>query len=115
MKFGTSLYTLFFGKLIGNDSFGNKYYERKGKRYGHDQRWVTYRGAVDPSKVPAEWHGWLHHVDDCPPTDAYKKYSWQKPHQQNLTGTGGAYYPPGSILSGGKRDKATGDYQAWRP
>ena len=30
---GTFLYTLFNGKLIGRDEFGNKYYEnKKGKR-----------------------------------------------------------------------------------
>jgi NADH:ubiquinone oxidoreductase subunit len=115
MKFGTALYTLFFGQLIGSDSFGNRYFERKGGRYMRPQRWVMYRGVAEPSKVPPEWHAWLHHVNDTLPKDLKKPYLWQKQHQQNLTGTNGAYYPPGSILSGGKRDKATGDYQAWKP
>ena len=26
---GTRLFTLFFGKLVGEDDFGNKYYESK--------------------------------------------------------------------------------------
>jgi NADH:ubiquinone oxidoreductase subunit len=26
-----------------------------------------------------------------------------------------AYRPPGSILAGGRRPKATGDYQPWTP
>lgn len=115
MKFGTALYTLFFGKRIGDDIFGNRYYERKGARYNRPQRWVVYRGLAEPSKVPPEWHGWLHHIEECPPSDAMKPHDWQKPHQQNLTGSNGAYYPEGHILSGGKRAKATGDYQAWRP
>ena len=33
----------------------------------------------------------------------------------NLTGTKAAYRPPGHILKGGQRDKATGDYEAWTP
>lgn len=115
MKFGTALYTLFFGKLMGSDSFGNRYYERKGGRYRHAQRWVVYRGAVEPSKIPAEWHGWLHHIVDVPPRSDAPLYRWQRPHQPNLTGTSGAYFPPGHRLSGGKRHKATGDYKAWSP
>lgn len=115
MKFGTALYTLFFGRLVGSDAFGNRYYERNAMHGARSQRWVMYRGVAEPSKVPPEWHGWLHHVEGALPQDLQKPYRWQKPHQQNLTGTNGAYYPPGSILSGGKRDKATGDYQAWKP
>ena len=29
---GTKLYTIFFGRLVGKDDFGNKYYENKKKR-----------------------------------------------------------------------------------
>ena len=43
--FGTFLYTIFFGKLVGKDEFGNKYYKnKKGKR------WVIYKGEVNASK-----------------------------------------------------------------
>ena len=43
---GTFLYTLFFGKLVGKDSFGNKYYiSKKGKR------WVIYNGEINASKI----------------------------------------------------------------
>jgi NADH:ubiquinone oxidoreductase subunit len=66
--------------------------------------------------VPAEWHGWLHHTVDTPPTEeSYQPRSWQKPHRENMTGTAGAYRPSGSILSSGHRPKATGDYKAWKP
>ena len=34
--FGTRLKTLISGKFVGQDSFGNKYYENKNKR----ERWV---------------------------------------------------------------------------
>jgi len=43
------------------------------------------------------------------------RQSWQKPYQPNMTGTDRAYLPPGHTLEGGKRGKATGDYEAWRP
>ena len=43
--FGTRLKTIFFGKYVGSDSFGNKYYEsKKGKR------WVIYSNEIDASK-----------------------------------------------------------------
>jgi NADH:ubiquinone oxidoreductase subunit len=32
-----------------------------------------------------------------------------------MTGTPGAYRPPGSTLASGRRPKATGDYKAWSP
>lgn len=114
MKLGTSLYTLFFGKAVGEDKFGNRYFEQKrqGKRA---KRWVLYRGVAEPSKVPPEWHGWLHHIELSPPDSSQNAYTWQKPHRPNMTGTPGAYFPPGSVLAGGQRDKATGDYEPWQP
>jgi NADH:ubiquinone oxidoreductase subunit len=33
----------------------------------------------------------------------------------NMTGTGDAYRPSGSILSKVVRPRATGDYKPWRP
>ena len=32
-----------------------------------------------------------------------------------MTGTPYAYHPPGSILRGGHRARATGDYEPWTP
>jgi NADH:ubiquinone oxidoreductase subunit len=36
-------------------------------------------------------------------------------HVPNLTGTDRAYRPPGHTLQGGRRDRATGDYEPWTP
>jgi NADH:ubiquinone oxidoreductase subunit len=89
-------------KKIGSDALGNTYFEappRKGKfkgDYTRPRRWVMYNGKPEASSVPPEWHGWLH-------------------YQTNVTGTNQAYRPPGHMLEGGKRDKATGDYEAWSP
>lgn len=105
-------------KRVGQDSGGNTYYRAKARKgYKHERRWVIYEGVAEASKVPPEWHGWLHHQTDVVPSDGSNSFRrpWQKPHQQNMTGTTGAYRPPGHILEGGKRDKATGDYESWTP
>jgi NADH:ubiquinone oxidoreductase subunit len=109
---GTLLYTKLKGKKVGQDGQGNTYYQTSdGKR-----RWVIYNGVVEASRVPAEWHGWLHKTVAEPPTVKPPKVKpWERPHQANLTGTGGAYFPPGSLTREGKRDPATGDYEAWKP
>ncbi len=105
-------------KKIGVDPSGNKYYQTKPRSgYKHNRRWVIYKGTPEATKVPPEWHGWLHHQTDIIPdtNEASFRRVWQKPHKPNLTGTDQAYRPPGHILSGGKREKATGDYEAWVP
>ena len=113
----TLCHTALFGKLAGADSFGNRYYQ--GRRYmagGRYRRWVVYHGDVEASRVPPEWHAWLHHtVDDAPAKDGAPRQSWQKEHLPNQTGTDGAYRPPGHIQASGRRDRATGDYQPWTP
>lgn len=110
--FGTRVMTWRKGEKVGTDSQGNVYYrERSGKR-----RWVIYNGEVEASRVPPEWHGWLHYTVDEPPTVAPPVVKpWEKDHVPNLTGTVLAYAPPGSLLGAGTRPKATGDYEAWKP
>lgn len=105
------------GEKVGEDTFGNAYYRGKPRKgYKRERRWVIYGGDTpEATLVPPEWHGWLHHQSDDIPSEEGFRRSWQKPHQQNLTGTTQAYRPPGHILEGGKRDKATGDYEAWQP
>jgi NADH:ubiquinone oxidoreductase subunit len=105
------------GALVGEDEQGNKYYqERKASLDGRPRRWVVYNGVAEASRVPVDWHGWMHHTFEDPPTVApFKLKSWEKPHQPNQTGTPGAYHPPGSLERGGQRAKATGDYEAWTP
>lgn len=107
------------GRKIGTDPLGNVYYEAAPRPgYKRPRRWVIYKGRDDASTVPPQWHGWLHHQTDHLPTDpeaAVFRRSWQKPHRPNPTGTPDAYHPPGHVLAKGKRDKATGDYEAWSP
>ena len=106
---GTRLFTLFRGRKAGQDEFGNIYYTNSKGR-----RWVIYNGIAEASKVPAHWHRWLHKTTDEVPQNV-QGHAWEKPHLPNLTGTDGAYVPKGHINSGTKRNKATGDYEAWKP
>lgn len=107
------------GVFIGEDGYGNRYFEARDNSDSYDgrkRRWVIYQGYADASKVPSEWHGWLHYTFDEPPTVApFKIKAWEKDHLPNLTGTIHAYRPQGALSRGGERQKATGDYEAWIP
>ncbi len=113
---GTKLHTLVYGKFIGRDEFGNRYYQARSVRRGENKkrRWVIYQGIAEASKVPANWHGWLHYTLDAPLPQA-KQYQWQKQHLPNLTGTLGRYLPRGHVRKGGVRAPAAADYQPWKP
>lgn len=112
-SFGTLLFTSRKGKKVGEDDQGNIYYQQKD---GH-RRWVIYKnGPVEASRVPAEWHGWLHYTsDELPSETPLKVKDWEKDHQPNLTGSAAAYFPSGSEHAGGKRAATASDYEAWRP
>ena len=106
-------------KFVGEDDFGNKYYEavtNKDSYDGRRRRYVIYKGYAEASKIPPDWHGWMHYtVDTLPSQEKYTPRPWQKPHRMNMTGTAQAYRPSGSILASGKRPAATGDYKPWQP
>ncbi len=119
---GTRLFTWLRGELVGRDQQGNRYYRAKGGGHTHkdslrkERRWVIYDGEVEASRVPPDWHAWLHHTtDQVPPEGGVPRKSWEKEHQPNQTGTIQAYRPPGHTLKGGKRAPATGDYEPWTP
>jgi NADH:ubiquinone oxidoreductase subunit len=109
---GTLLMTWWKGELVGEDQFGNRYYREKGNP---KRRWVIYKGEPDGSRTPPEWRAWLHRTVSEPPLGPRTPIPWEKEHAPNLTGTARAYRPSGSLLEGGRRPHATGDYEAWRP
>ena len=86
--FGTFLKTLFFGKYVGKDEFGNKYYKDKS-----DKRWVIYHKNIEATKITSDWFLWMHHTIDKIPNDNEKKFDWQKKHLENKTGSPDAYKP----------------------
>ncbi|GIU67264.1 NADH:ubiquinone oxidoreductase subunit NDUFA12 [Candidatus Phycosocius spiralis] len=103
--------------LIGEDDQGNRYFEeRKATLEGRKRRYVIYKGYAEPSRVPVEWHGWLHHTFEHPPTvEPFLLKSWEKSHLPNLTGTVFAYRPKGSLGALARRARASSDYEAWSP
>ena len=107
------LRVLFGGKLMGEDQFGNKYYE-KGAR-----RMVMYNGLAESSKVPPLYHGWLHGGGEFPGESEYAAPRWLKPHLPNLSGTGAAYYPKRhpsqSLREAASGTRMRGSYNSWNP
>ena len=105
--FGTFLYTIFFGKLVGKDEFGNKYYKNsKGKR------WVIYNGEINASKITSDWFSWIHNISsELPEKGQKEKYIWQKPHKENKTGTKESLQP--KLVK--KIDKKFRKYESWKP
>ena len=85
---GTFLKTLFFGKFVGKDHFGNKYYKNK-----NDERWVVYSNNIEATKITSDWFLWMHHTIDKSQNDNEEKYIWQKDHLGNKTGTKDSFKP----------------------
>ncbi|MGA0543012.1 NADH:ubiquinone oxidoreductase subunit NDUFA12 [Neotabrizicola sp. VNH66] len=106
----TRFFTWRNGVKVGEDTQGNVFYRSKdGKR-----RWVIFNGEMEATRVSPDWHGWLHHTYDQPPTEAPLKHKpWEKPHLENLSGSDLAYAPPGSIRRGAPAERR--DYEAWQP
>jgi NADH:ubiquinone oxidoreductase subunit len=97
-------------KKIGKDSAGNVYFEAKARKgYNHPRRWVLYNGKPEATKVPPEWHGWLHYQTDVVPAFQSFRRVWQKPSYPNKTGSDKAYNPAGSAA------KTESIYEAWVP
>lgn len=116
---GTWMLTRRRGEPMGEDEIGNRYYRRAGAAsWRAERRWVVYAGAgeIEASSVPPGWNAWLHHNRELPPSRTPLTVKrWERPHLPNLSGTPQAYVPPGHTARGGRRDRATGDYEAWRP
>ncbi|MEE9433152.1 MAG: NADH:ubiquinone oxidoreductase subunit NDUFA12 [Sphingorhabdus sp.] len=114
---GTMLFSARKGHKVGEDEFGNRYFQTKdGQAKEGGRRWVIYNGPNDASRVPPEWHGWLHHTHDGDP-ESYlpPERNWEAGPTANLTGSKDAYRPAGALERGGRRAAATGDYQPWTP
>ncbi len=106
----TRIHTWRNGVKVGEDEQGNIYYTTRDSK----RRWVIFNGEAEASRVNADWHGWLHHTfKDTPENKPFAHKNWEKPHQENLTGTSMAYAPDGSIRI--LEPKSRSDYEAWQP
>ena len=111
---GTILYTMFSGKVIGQDKFGNRYFISRKKPF---RKWVLYKNEKDPTIIPVNWQQWLTDDNDIKlpleniPND---KYTWEKDRIQNNTGTSKAYHPAKDfkkVQVGNKKNKN----KYWKP
>lgn len=118
---GTAVFSALNGEQVGTDASGNKYFRARKKGTakdsgGREKRWVIYNGANDASRVPAEWHGWLHgSFDALPESHLPPPRIWETDYTPNPTGTSAAYRPQGALERGGRRARASGDYESWTP
>ncbi|MFI0395944.1 NADH:ubiquinone oxidoreductase subunit NDUFA12 [Paracoccus jiaweipingae] len=106
----TQVWTWLYGTRVGEDAQGNIFYQNKDAT----RRWVIYNGEAEASRVSPDWHGWLHHTFDQPPSkEPLAHQPWEQPHHENLTGSTAAYRPEGSLYFA--EPKARKDYEAWQP
>ena len=61
MSLGFKLYSFFNGKLVHEDSLGNKFYHDKSNI---NKRWVVYAPNLGPESLPTDYHNWLHGTSD---------------------------------------------------
>ncbi len=117
MTIGTRLFTMLRGAMVGTDTDGNRYYlDKRAAVGGRRKRWVLYHGTAEASKVPPDWHAWLHYTIDEPPSvRPLPSHPWERRHQANPTGTPEAQLPSGHPSGNGRRQRATGDYEPWKP
>ncbi|XP_030757651.1 probable NADH dehydrogenase [ubiquinone] 1 alpha subcomplex subunit 12 [Sitophilus oryzae] len=86
------------GQCVGEDKFGNKYFENREYFIGRS-RWVEYAPyyvlEYDGSQIPAEWFGWLHYKTDLLPycDPSRPNYKWMLEHEENMSGTTGQFMP----------------------
>ena len=112
-SWGTSILTRRHGTEVGKDEAGNLYFQHKDNP---QRRWVIYAGNNDGSRVPPGWQSWLRGtIDEVPEKGLPPRRTWEKDFSPNLTGSGEAWRPSGSLRAKGQRPATTGDYSAWTP
>ncbi|ACO67571.1 predicted protein, partial [Micromonas commoda] len=106
------------GKLVGEDEFGNKYFENTSYQSGR-HRWVEYADLdnYNASTVPSEWHGWLSHVDDEPglATRTAPKYQAKFIAGGLTTGVQGEMYQPKGSFYNKRGMRNWKRYTPWSP
>ena len=111
---GTRILTARTGNEVGRDDQGNIYY-RSGTGAA-ERRWVIYNGEPEASRIPPEWHLWMHKtVKEPPSVHPLTPRIWERDWTPNATGTALAHNPRGALIAGGERAASTGDYRAWTP
>ena len=71
--------------LVGQDEFGNRYYEDFDHCSKNKRRWVEYadygKWHLTPKGIAPAWQGWMHYVyDDTPDSRYFHQPAW-RPHR----------------------------------
>ena len=111
---GTLLYSFFYGKKVGQDKDGNKFYIHK---YNLKKKWVIYNKIVDPTSLKVAWQLWLTNNKKEVPADINnnKTYTWQKEKIPNYSGTKHSYHPKISKNTPQKSKKNKNLKEIWSP
>jgi NADH dehydrogenase (ubiquinone) 1 alpha subcomplex subunit 12 len=106
------------GELVGVDAAGNSYYENRAYQQGRS-RWVVMKDLDDYSaaNVPAEWHGWLHHINDEPGLENAVQPIFADDHPAFIRGrnASGIHLPKGHFLRPGSEKRSWAKYSPWVP
>ena len=87
-----------YGRLVGTDRFGNKFYENE-EELPLRTRWVDYKEhEFDPSQIEPGWHAWISYMTKEPPTTDKLLQTglreWEpKEHKPVMTLSRSAYRP----------------------
>ncbi len=111
---GTILYTIVFGKKVGKDELGNRYFISKKNPL---KKWVLYKSDKNPTIIPVNWQLWLidNDIENLPTNESSnKKYTWEKSREQNYTGTMKSYHPAKEIIKQKAKNKQK-NYKNWNP
>ncbi len=115
---GTSLFSAFNGEHVGTDAQGNKYYrveeeDRRRPRTALGDLPGCQRcqpGAVRMARLAASFV----RCAAREPPDAVRR-SGRRTIPPMPPAAHAAYRPQGALERGGRRARATGDYEAWTP
>ena len=104
MKFLVKIYLNFFGEKVGEDEYGNQFFELKQKDYlGRKKRYCLYHGSVEASKISPEWHPFMHYqIDAKDVCQTFKQYKWQKSYVPDVTLSEVKYLPKNHQLYNSK-------------
>lgn len=123
-KFFLSIFLKFKGKFVGEDEYGNKYYETNQRDYlNRKKRYCLFNGRVEATKIPPEWHCFMHY--QIPKESVIldtKQYKWQKRFLPDLTLSSIKYLPKNHPLYSNQNSlyntKSSGNpfkFKAWSP
>lgn len=115
-EIGTRLVTRFWGREVGRDLWGNRYFVTRNPKAGSAaRRWVLF--ADDPAfaRIPPLWHLWLNYVTVVPPQTLETPppdFSHAENAQKNAKDS---CLAPEHVVRGGGRGRSPRAYLPWRP